>query len=188
MSRFARFVSLVALAAACALPGATMAADPLAPAPREGLVVIAVSGPDELGRGYSLLWRPVEGEARCPAIAPRGGFSAPETSREGQPWRFRVLRVKPGRYAVNSIAWIRTGFMILSGEEAAAGARPVITVGEGETVFAGAFRVREAAPRHPALEPVTNIALAEVNAAKLTVQPAVDRSGQKVEPAGPSCK
>jgi hypothetical protein len=37
-------------------------------------------------------------------------------------------------------------------------------------------------------EPVTKIALAEVNAAKLTTQPAIDRSGQKVEVAGPGCK
>lgn len=189
MSGLARFVSLCALAAACILPAAAMAAtDPLAPQPKEGLVVVAVSGPDEFGRGYSLLWRPLQGEGRCPVLAARGGFSAPETGREGQPWRFRVVRVKPGRYALGAVAWVRMGFMVLSGEEAAAGPRPVITVGEGETVYAGAFRLREPAPRHPTAEAVTNVAIAEVNAAKLTVQPAVDRSGQKAEVAGPGCK
>lgn len=186
MSGPARFVSLCALAAACVLPAAAVA-DPLAPAPKEGLVVIAVSGPDEFGRGYSLLWRPL-GEGRCPVLAPRGGFSAPQTAHEGQPWRFRVVRVKPGRYALDTIAWLRMGFMVISGEEAVAGPRAVITVGEGETVYAGAFRLREPSARHPIAEPVTNVAIAEVNAAKLTVQPAVDRSGQKAEIAGAGCK
>jgi hypothetical protein len=187
MSAAARIASLCALAAACCLPAAARA-DPVAPAPREGLVVIAVSGPEEFGRGYSLLWRPLSGEGRCPVMAAHGGFSAPESSREGQPWRFRVLRVKPGRYALGSIAWIRMGFMVLSGEEPVKGQRPVIKVDEGETVYAGAFRLREPVSRHPLAEPMTKIALAEVNAAKLTAQPAIDRSGQKVEVAGPGCK
>jgi hypothetical protein len=151
-------------------------------------VVFAVSGPDEFGRGYTLVWRPLSGEGRCPVMAARGGFSAPQTSRGGQPWRYRVVHVRPGRYALSAIAWVRMGFMVLSGEEPVAGARPVITVGEGETVYAGAFKVREAASRHPTVEPVTNVAIAEVNAAKLTVQPALDRSGQKAEVAGPGCK
>jgi hypothetical protein len=188
MSPAARFASACALTAACIVPAAATAADPLAAGPKEGLVVIAISGPDEFGRGYSLVWRPVTSEGRCPVLAPRGGFSAPETSRDGQPWRFRVVRVKPGRYALGSIPWIRMGFMTLSGEETVTGSRPVITVGDGETVFAGAFKVSEPTPRHPVAEPVTNIALAEVNAAKLTAQPAVDRSGQKIETAGPACK
>jgi hypothetical protein len=192
MSGLARFASLCALTTAWAtawvLPAAAMAADPIAPAPHEGLVVIAVSGPDEFGRGYSLLWRPLAGEARCPVLATHGGFSAPGTGHEGQPWRFRVVRVRPGRYALGSIGWVRMGFMVLSGEEPAAGARPVISVADGETVYAGAFRLRETTPRHPTAEAVTNVAIAEVNAAKLTAQPAVDRSGQKAEVAGAGCK